>query len=117
MEFKSGGYFERRKTESKCSILVRILTRLSIKLFEYNSQSMGLGHILSMRIQNNWEDKIIIENYQIQPSSFYIDNLKPSNNNYSRCIPDSMGSNIPNSVIKYKDTFKHPWSLFLQGMF
>jgi hypothetical protein len=36
-------------------------TSLIIKFLEYSSQSMGLGHILPMEMQNNLEDKMMVE--------------------------------------------------------
>jgi 5,10-methylene-tetrahydrofolate dehydrogenase/methenyl tetrahydrofolate cyclohydrolase len=44
------------------------LSQTIIKLLEYNSQSMGLGHILLIGIQNNLGDQILADNYKIQPS-------------------------------------------------
>jgi hypothetical protein len=82
------------------------LSQTFIKLPEFNSQSMGLGHILPMGIQNNWRNQIVVEDYQIQPSSSYFDNLKSSSSNYNKYIPSRMGSNIPDSGTKYKDRRK-----------
>jgi hypothetical protein len=67
---------------------------------------MGLGHILPMGIQNNWGDEMVVENHQIQPSLSYFDNFKPSSGDYNRCIPNSVGINIPNSGTKCKDKQK-----------
>jgi hypothetical protein len=64
---------------------------------------MGLKHILPMGIQNNWRDQMVAKNYQIQPSSSYFDNLKPSSSNYNRCIPNSMGSDITDGRTEYKN--------------
>jgi hypothetical protein len=41
------------------------LSQTIVKLPEYNSQSMGLGHILSMGKQNNWGDKMVAEDHLI----------------------------------------------------
>jgi hypothetical protein len=48
----------------------------------------------------------VAKDHQIQPSSFYIDNFKPSSGDYNRCFPDSVGNNIPNNKTKYKDKLK-----------
>jgi hypothetical protein len=48
-----------------------------------------------MGIQNNWGDQIVAEDFQIQLSSSYIDNIKSSISDYNKFIPNSVGSNIP----------------------
>jgi hypothetical protein len=67
---------------------------------------MGLGHLLPMGIQNNWRDQMVAENYQIQLSSSYFDNLKSSGSDYNRCISNSVGSDISNSGTEYKNKQK-----------
>jgi hypothetical protein len=45
--------------------LILSLSQIIVKLPEFNNQSMGLGHILPMGIQNHWRDQIVVEDNQI----------------------------------------------------
>jgi hypothetical protein len=60
------------------------LSQTIIKLPDYNSQSMGVKHILPMGMQNNWGDQMVVEDYQIQLFSLYIHNAKFSSSDYNR---------------------------------
>jgi hypothetical protein len=76
------------------------INREIIKLPEFNNQSIRLGHILPMGIQNIWRNKMVAKNHQIQPSSSYFDNIKSSSSDYDRCVPNSMGSDISSNEKK-----------------
>jgi hypothetical protein len=39
------------------------LSQTIIKFPEFNNQSMGLGHILPMGIQNNWRNQMVAKNH------------------------------------------------------
>jgi hypothetical protein len=82
------------------------LSQTIVILPEFNNQSMGMGHILPLGIQNNWGNQMVAKDYQIQSTSSYFDNLQSSNNNYNKCIPNSMGSNISSSGTEYKNKQK-----------
>jgi hypothetical protein len=82
------------------------LSQTIVKLPEFNSQSMGMEHILPLGIQNNWGNQMVAENYQIQPNSSYIDNLKSSSSDYDRYVPNSMGSDFPSSRTECKNKRK-----------
>jgi hypothetical protein len=56
-----------------------------------------------MGIQNNLRVKMVAKNHQIQ-SSFQ--NFEFSSSNCNKRIPNSVGSNISSSRIKYKDKQK-----------
>jgi hypothetical protein len=58
---------EKKKFIAKMNTVESIsqIDKKIIKLPKYNSQLMGLGHILPMGIQNDWKNQMVAENYQI----------------------------------------------------
>jgi hypothetical protein len=98
--------------------LARIIGKLSATRIQFSQASLYLRQLSnSMSSTVNqwgwdtyylWEYKIIGETkwWQRTIKSSYFDNLKSSSSDYDKCIPNSMGSDIPSSRTEYKNKRK-----------
>jgi hypothetical protein len=82
------------------------LSQTIIQLPEFQSQPRGMEYILPMGIQNNWGNKMVAEDHQIQPSSSYFENANSTSSNNNRCLPNSMGSDFSICRTEHKDKRK-----------